>query len=96
LRERAPAHLFSLALSPSLAHPSPPRPFPRPLQHLTRHSWWNHLNPAVKKGAFSDWEDAVIIKVRDKELSSLGGERASVHATAGRRDDDEGASREEA
>jgi hypothetical protein len=25
--------------------------------------WWNHLNPAVKKGAFSEWEDAVIIKV---------------------------------
>eukprot|EP00878_Enallax_costatus_P024890 GHUV01026584.1.p2 GENE.GHUV01026584.1~~GHUV01026584.1.p2 ORF type:complete len:129 (-),score=7.63 GHUV01026584.1:314-700(-) len=25
--------------------------------------WWNHLNPEVKKGTFSDWEDAVIIKV---------------------------------
>ncbi len=25
--------------------------------------WWNHLNPDVKKGPFSDWEDAVILKV---------------------------------
>lgn len=25
--------------------------------------WWNHLNPAVKKATFSDWEDAVILKV---------------------------------
>jgi hypothetical protein len=31
---------------------------------LTVCRWWNHLNPAVKKGAFSEWEDAVIIKVR--------------------------------
>ncbi|WIA13427.1 hypothetical protein OEZ85_007007 [Tetradesmus obliquus] len=27
--------------------------------------WWNHLNPAVKKGVFSDWEDAVIIKAHE-------------------------------
>lgn len=27
--------------------------------------WWNHLNPAVKKGAFSEWEDAVIIKAHE-------------------------------
>lgn len=29
------------------------------------HRWWNHLNPAVKKGAFSEWEDAVIIKAHE-------------------------------
>lgn len=36
-----------------------------PVLHLSTlaHRWWNHLNPAVKKGAFSEWEDAVIIKV---------------------------------
>eukprot|EP00878_Enallax_costatus_P013437 GHUV01014051.1.p1 GENE.GHUV01014051.1~~GHUV01014051.1.p1 ORF type:complete len:323 (+),score=98.56 GHUV01014051.1:250-1218(+) len=27
--------------------------------------WWNHLNPEVKKGTFSDWEDAVIIKAHE-------------------------------
>eukprot|EP00882_Tetradesmus_deserticola_P001273 GHRQ01001376.1.p1 GENE.GHRQ01001376.1~~GHRQ01001376.1.p1 ORF type:complete len:403 (+),score=157.03 GHRQ01001376.1:240-1448(+) len=27
--------------------------------------WWNHLNPAVKKGVFSDWEDAVILKAHE-------------------------------
>jgi hypothetical protein len=32
--------------------------------------WWNHLNPEVKKGAFSDWEDAVIIKVRAAQCMS--------------------------
>ena len=34
--------------------------------HIARrpNSWWNHLNPAVKKGSFSEWEDAVIIKLR--------------------------------
>ena len=26
--------------------------------------WWNHLSPQVKKGPFTDWEDAVIIRVR--------------------------------
>lgn len=24
--------------------------------------WWNHLNPQVRKGPFTDWEDAVIIR----------------------------------
>jgi hypothetical protein len=32
-------------------------------KHSRTCRWWNHLNPAVKKGTFSEWEDAVIIKV---------------------------------
>lgn len=57
------AHLLrSLPLSLSLT--ISPAPASHRVQHQNTHRWWNHLNPAVKKGAFSDWEDAVIIKVR--------------------------------
>lgn len=28
--------------------------------------WWNHLCPKVKKGPFSDWEDAVIVKAQQQ------------------------------
>lgn len=47
-----------------------------PLGTQNNHNrWWNHLNPAVKKGAFTDWEDAVIIKVRFSLDSCRGSER---------------------
>ena len=60
-RERERARLFGLC---SWSKSPCPRPSPQSSPPGDKNRWWNHLNPAVKKGAFSDWEDAVIIKVR--------------------------------
>jgi hypothetical protein len=35
-----------------------------PQRAASRRRWWNHLNPQVKKGPFTEWEDAVIVRVR--------------------------------
>lgn len=49
--------------------------------------WHNHLNPEVKKGTFSEWEDAVIIKVRRsprprrRERPARAGPRLAAAAT---------------
>jgi hypothetical protein len=65
----------------SLSFPTHHRRPPRPKsQKHTHNRWWNHLNPAVKKGAFTDWEDAVIIKVR--------GAKFFLHAEAALDDDE--------
>lgn len=46
--------------------------------HLRR--WWNHLSPQVKKGPFSQFEDAVIVRVSlGPPACLLGPQRCCAH-----------------